>query len=63
MSRYYSRSDGEMEFEKIFQKIIKCNICKNCTHCQLVEFVDFEVSRKQFYTSNKDVLLWKIRKQ
>ena len=63
MPRNCSRADAEFEFEKIFQKAIKCDICKNCAHCKRVKLVDFEVARKEFYTSNKDILLWKIKRQ
>ena len=63
MPRYCSRAVVEFEFENFFQKTIKCNICINCTNCQRVELLDFEVERKQFYTLNKDVLLWKIKRQ
>ena len=60
---YYARTDAEFEFEKLFEKTIKCNQCKNCVNCKRAELVDFEVERKQFYTFNKDVLDWKIRWQ
>ena len=55
---YYTRTDDELEFEKLFEKTTKRNQCKNCVNCKCAELVDFEVERKQFYTFNKDVLDW-----
>ena len=60
---YYSRTDIEKIFEDLFNKTINCDQCKKCIHCKRAEFVDFEADRKMFYTSNRDVLAWKIRWQ
>ena len=60
---YFSRREIEDEFEKLFETTIICKQCRKCIHCRRTEFVDFEVDRKMFYTSNKDVKNWKIRWQ
>ena len=60
---YFSRREIEDEFEKLFERTIFCEQCRKCIHCRRPEFVDFEVDRKMFYTSNKDVKNWKIRWQ
>ena len=57
----YSRGEIEELFEDLFDKTIRCEQCKKCIHCERAELVDFEVDRKMFYTSNKDVQDWKIR--
>ena len=60
---YFSRREIEDEFEKLFERTNFCEQCKKCIHCNRVEYVEFEVDRKMFYTSNKDVKIWKIRWQ
>ena len=60
---YFSRHETEDEFEKLFERKIFCEQCRKCIHCRRTEFVDFEVDRKMFYTSNKDVKDWKTRYQ
>ena len=60
---YFSRREMENEFEKLFERTNFCEQCRKCTHCRRAEFVDFEVDRKMFYTSNKDVKNWKIHWQ
>ena len=60
---YFSRREIEDEFEKLFERTIFCEQCRKCIHCRRAEFVDLEVDRKMFYTSNKDVKDWKIRYQ
>ena len=52
---YFSRREIEDEFEKLFEKTNFSEQCKKCIHCNRAEYVDFEVDRKMFYTSNKDV--------
>ena len=58
---YFSRREIEDEFEKVFERTIFCEQFRKCIHCIRAEFVDFEVDRKMFYTSNKDVKNCKIR--
>ena len=60
---YYTRVDIEKIFEDLFNKTIFCKECEQCIPCKRAELVDFEVEKKEFYTSNKDVLDWKIRWQ
>ena len=60
---YFSRRDTEDDFEKLFERTNFCEQCRKCIHCRRAEFVDFEVDRKIFYTSNKDVKNRKIRWQ
>ena len=60
---YFSRREIGVEFEKLFERTIFCEQCRKCIHCGRAEFVDFEVDRKMFYMSNKDVKDWKIRYQ
>ena len=52
---YFSRREIEDEFEKLFKRTIFCKQFRKCIHCTRAEYVDFEVDRKMFYTSNKDV--------
>ena len=60
---YFNRREIEDEFEKLFERTNFCEQCKKCIYCNLVECVDFEVDRKMFFTSNKDVKNSKIRWQ
>ena len=60
---HFSRREIEDEFEKLFERTIFCEQFRKCIHCRRAEFVDFEVDRKMFYTSNKDAKDWKIRYQ
>ena len=60
---YFSRREIEDKFEKLFERTIFCEQCRKCIHCTRAKYVDFEVNRKVFYTSNKDVKNWKIRYQ
>ena len=60
---YFSRQKIEDGFEKLFERTIFCEQCRKCIHCRRAEVVDFQVDRKMFYTSNKDVKNWKIRYQ
>ena len=60
---YFSRGEIEDEFEKLFERTNFCEQCKKCINYTLAEYVDFEVDRKMFYTSNKDTRDWKIRWQ
>ena len=57
---YFSRREIEDEFEKLFERTIFCEQCRKFIQCRRAECVDFEVDRKMFYTSNKDVKNWKI---
>ena len=57
---YFSSHEIEVEFEKLFERTNFCEQCKKCIYCNRVVYVDFEVNRKMFYTSNKDVKNWKI---
>ena len=60
---YYSRGEIEQLFGDLFDKAIACKQCKNCIHCRRAKLVDFEVERKVFYTSNKNLKDWKVRLQ
>ena len=60
---YFRRREIEDEFVKLFERTNFCKQCRKCIHCRCAEFVDFEVDRKMFYTSNKNVKNWKIRWQ
>ena len=51
------------DFEKLFGRTNFCEQYKKCINCTRAEYVDFEVDRKTFYTSNKEVKDWKIRWQ
>ena len=53
---YFSRRE-------ILEKTVFYKQCKKCIDCTCAEYVDFEVDRKMFYTSNEDVKDWKIRWQ
>ena len=52
---YFTRREIVNEFEKPFERTKFCKQCKKCINCTRAEYVDFEVDRKMFYTSNKDV--------
>ena len=58
---YYTRKEVEYLFEKLFEKTINCNQCKQCVHCKRADLVHVEVERKGFYTRNKNVEDWKVR--
>ena len=60
---YFTRREIVNEFEKPFERTKFCKQCKKCINCTRAEYVDFEVDKKMFYTSNKDVKNWKIRWQ
>ena len=52
---YFSRREIEDEFEKLFEIANFCEQCKKCINCTRAEYVDFQVDRKIFYASNKDI--------
>ena len=59
----FSRKEIELEFEKILNETKKCNQCGLCFACHRAELNDFELERKCFYTSNKNIDSWKKRYQ
>ena len=60
---YFNRREIEDEFEKVFERTIFCEQREKCINCSRAEYVDFEVDRKMFYMSNKDVKNRKIHWQ
>ena len=59
---YFTRREIEMNLKNYLKKQFFCKQCKKCINCSRAEYVHFEVDRKMFYTYNKDIKNWKIKR-